>query len=280
MDVKLMVWSWAVKKFMSLIASKTVSPADHPDLYTHIRWQEEESWRIWNLTEHVVHREGEFELEFFQTRQLKIVAHVNCRHGLDDGSILRFVPKLNIACVRNTSYAIGATVESTGASKVGFGGWRIKLPKRGGVDREINSIFVGSFAAAWRRTVPMVKQSKVWKRMDVLSLASSSRIGTPPISNMTRPIGTLRRKCQMACKSWREKDGPGCPIFKCSFTFAHTSFTTLRQVVTTRTQMILKYIWPLCKQGCQGKLWGKPLIPSIHGPSVLSLPQPWQVAWP
>lgn len=93
----------------------------------------------------MVHREGEWEV--FRIRLLKMVARVKYRHGLDDSSIL-FVTKLNIACVRNASHVVGATVESTGASKVGFGGWRIKLPKRGGVDREINSIFVGSFAAA------------------------------------------------------------------------------------------------------------------------------------
>jgi hypothetical protein len=50
-----------------------------------------------------------------------MVARVKCRHDLDDSSVL-FVTKLNIACVRNASYVVGATVESTGASKVGFGG--------------------------------------------------------------------------------------------------------------------------------------------------------------
>jgi len=49
-----------------------------------------------------------------------------------------------------------------------------RRPNRGGVERLMNSYVVGSLSAAWRRA----------------SRASSSRIGAPPNSNITRPVGT------------------------------------------------------------------------------------------
>ena len=71
-----------------------------------------------------------------------------------------------------------------------------RFPSRGRVEREINSIFVGSLSEAFRSTVRWTEcdSFKVQfglKWVYIPSLASSSRIGTPPISKMTQPIGTL-----------------------------------------------------------------------------------------
>ena len=47
--------------------------------------------------------------------------------------------QIKVFCVKNTDYAVGAwgaTVESMRASRGGFGGWKTKLPKRGGVESD------------------------------------------------------------------------------------------------------------------------------------------------
>ena len=66
------------------------------------------------------------------------------------------------------------------------------FPSRGGADLLINSICVGSLADAIRRTgTKSIRESRMSCMHFIPSLASSSRIGTPPISKITRPVGTL-----------------------------------------------------------------------------------------
>lgn len=67
-----------------------------------------------------------------------------------------------------------------------------RLPRRGGLERLMNSIWVGSLSEAWRSTEEVMSVCEVIiRRMDKPSRASSSRMGAPPISKSTRPVGTL-----------------------------------------------------------------------------------------
>lgn len=48
--------------------------------------------------------------------------------------------------------SVVSTRDEIGASGVeGFGGWSTRFPSRGGVERLMNSILVGSLSEAWRR---------------------------------------------------------------------------------------------------------------------------------
>lgn len=72
----------------------------------------------------------------------------------------------------------------------------MRLPSRGGVERDMNSMVVGSLSAACRSAVSdeqnkLSRQYRIMNHNEIPSLASSSRIGAPPISNITRPVGTL-----------------------------------------------------------------------------------------
>lgn len=76
----------------------------------------------------------------------------------------------------------------------GEGGSISTFPNRGGDLRVINSYVVGNFAAPRRRATEEVFSWDEGGRNHPRhppSRAISSRIGTPPTSKMTRPVGTL-----------------------------------------------------------------------------------------
>jgi len=74
----------------------------------------------------------------------------------------------------------------------GEGGSISTFPNRGGDLRVINSYVVGNFAAPRRRATKVFSwyEGRDYPRHPP-SRAISSRIGTPPTSKMTRPVGTL-----------------------------------------------------------------------------------------
>jgi hypothetical protein len=73
-------------------------------------------------------------------------------------------------------------------------GVRSKFPSRGGVFRSMNSMVVGSLSPAWRSAAGQLAEIRRGNSTTLPSRASSSRTGAPPISKMTRPVGTLDRK--------------------------------------------------------------------------------------
>lgn len=53
-----------------------------------------------------------------------------------------------VSCVVGS--AVASNTAATTAGWGGLGGWRTMLPRRGGVERLMNSILVGSLSEAWR----------------------------------------------------------------------------------------------------------------------------------
>jgi hypothetical protein len=115
-----------------------------------------------------------------------------------------------------------------------FGNCTNNLPSRGGDDFVTNSIVVGSLSDARRSAntdvVNNVKPDILLRLLP--SLASSSRIGTPPISNMTRPVATLKKAANSAASKNRCYLDylPSSPKLKRSFSLPHSSFIPLISV--------------------------------------------------
>lgn len=90
----------------------------------------------------------------------------------------------------------GASACASGAgvtSENGVGGYRSLFPSLGGVLRVMNSVVEGSLSPAWRSAGEVDLSCRPHERSNGYkpSRASSSRIGVPPISKITRPMGTL-----------------------------------------------------------------------------------------